>query len=92
MSAAKSAGFETEQEEMQEKLVEIIDSAGLLGREKTIICNRFGLAGENKKTLAAIAKELKVTPPRVREMEQRALQKLQRNPAIKALFESILEK
>ena len=40
---------------------------------------RFGLNGENQKTLQAAGKELHITRERVRQIESKALRKL-RNP------------
>jgi len=48
----------------------------LTSREKTIVDARFGLNGEEEKTLAQVGKELNLSSARVRQIEQKALRKL----------------
>ena len=45
-------------------------------REKTIIKHRFGLDGEEPKTLTEVGELLGISRERVRQIEQRALKKL----------------
>jgi RNA polymerase nonessential primary-like sigma factor len=46
------------------------------GVERTVIELRFGLDGENPRTLDSIGKELKITRERVRQIQEQALKKL----------------
>ena len=48
----------------------------LTGTEQTIVNARFGLNGEEEKTLAQIGKELNISSDRVRQIEQKALRTL----------------
>ncbi len=59
---------------IEEIMEEVLDE-----REKKIINMRFGLNGEDQKTLQAAGKELHITRERVRQIESKALRKL-RNP------------
>ena len=45
----------------------------LTNREQTIVNARFGLNGEEEKTLAQVGKELNISNQRVRQIEQKAL-------------------
>jgi RNA polymerase primary sigma factor len=49
---------------------------GLSDREKTIISQRFGLGGENRKTLQQIGNKLGVSRERIRQLENAAVTKL----------------
>jgi len=52
----------------------------LTNKEKTIVDARFGLNGEEEKTLVQIGKELNLSSTRVRQIEQKAMRKLRTNP------------
>ncbi|MDP8937848.1 MAG: RNA polymerase sigma factor RpoD/SigA [Actinomycetota bacterium] len=53
------------------RLLSVLDD-----RERRILAQRFGLGGEEPRTLKAIAERLGLTPERVRQIEARALGKL----------------
>jgi RNA polymerase primary sigma factor len=55
---------------------------GLSPRERRVIRGRFGLGGRPPLTLAGIAREIRVSTERVRQIEQRALQKLKDSPLL----------
>lgn len=50
-------------------------------RQRRIIVERFGLRSTNKKSLQAVAKKLGITKERVRQIQQRALEKLREHRA-----------
>jgi RNA polymerase primary sigma factor len=50
----------------------------LTGREKAVLCSRFGLNGHDPKNLEEIGKELNITDERVRQIQSAALVKLRR--------------
>jgi len=56
--------------------------AGLSARERRVIAGRFGLGGRSPATLAAIARDIRVSAERVRQIEIRALQKLKDSPLL----------
>lgn len=56
-------------------------------REKTILINRFGLNGENKKTLEEIGKTLGFSKERIRQIENIAIKKLKERDDIVHLKE-----
>lgn len=58
---------------------------GLPGRERSILERRFGLGDSGSETLAEIAESLKITPERVRQIEQVALARLKRPSVMKQL-------
>lgn len=51
-------------------------------RDRKVLAMRFGI-GQKKKTLRALAKELKISTERVRAIEQRALKRLQKFASLK---------
>jgi RNA polymerase primary sigma factor len=56
--------------------------------ERTVIQLRFGTAGEEPQTLTAIGRQLGITSERTRQLEEQALQRLSREPALAALREA----
>lgn len=54
-------------------LIKLLDSLPIA--EKTVLCHRFGLVGEKKKTLKATGAFLNLSPERIRQLETRALRK-----------------
>lgn len=56
-------------------------------REKTILINRFGLNGSNKKTLEEIGKNLGFSKERIRQIENIAIRKLKEKEGISHLKE-----
>ncbi len=52
---------------------------GLLERERLIILSRFALNGEQRQTLKSIGERLGISPETVRQIEIRALRKLQKS-------------
>jgi RNA polymerase sigma factor (sigma-70 family) len=61
----------------------------LTAREATILRLRFGLDGEDGLTLEATGKLLRITKERVRQLESRAIRRLQ-NPRVSVLFKPLL--
>ena len=64
--------------------------AEILGRilnsqEKKVIALRFGIPDDNNMTLEQVGKNLGLTRERVRQIEQKALQKLRGHPSLKFL-------
>ena len=64
--------------------------AEILGRilnsqEKKVIALRFGIPDDNNMTLEQVGKNLSLTRERVRQIEQKALQKLRGHPSLKFL-------
>lgn len=59
----------------------------LNNREKTILINRFGLDGHNKKTLEEIGKNLGFSKERIRQIENIAIKKLKEKNGITHLKE-----
>jgi len=58
---------------MVEKVIET-----LTRQEKIILCSRFGLNGQERRSLGEIAKELHITYERARQIQCLALLKLRR--------------
>jgi len=54
----------------------------LTKRETMVIAMRFGFQGNTEHTLEEIGQQLGVTRERIRQIETKALQKLQRNPIL----------
>jgi RNA polymerase primary sigma factor len=59
--------------------------AGLDGKEREVISLRFGLDGEDPRTLQEIGEKLKLSRERVRQIESRAKEKLRRSRRAQAL-------
>ncbi len=79
-AAADNRSDEHEYESAQKRMQEAVK--GMLGRlddrERRIIVSRFGLNGSSELTLEQLGRELGITKERVRQIESRAQQKLQR--------------
>lgn len=60
-------------------------------REKMVVINRFGLYGNNQKTLEQIGDILGLTRERVRQIESKALIKIKKNKLSKILLKNYLE-
>ena len=58
-----------------ERLLRLADRE-LTPRERRVIEERYGLGGRDPRTLREVGDELGLTPQRVAQIEQRALQKL----------------
>jgi RNA polymerase sigma factor (sigma-70 family) len=62
------------------------EALGILrAKERTVIKHRFGLAGEEPKTLEKLGKMMNVSRERVRQVQIRALEKLRHTGIIKSL-------
>jgi len=75
--------FKVNEEEAVRKLLDTLSD-----REKMVMIHRYGLFGEEKKTLRATGKVFDVTGERIREIQQKALRKC-RHSSRKALVEDI---
>ena len=77
---------------IKEKIFEYLTKR-LTTREKKVIMYRFGLDGKEEKTLEEIGKIMGVTRERIRQIEKKAMVKLQkdkRNPLLQSLYSIIL--
>ncbi len=68
----------------ENKRAEIIGRI-LNNQEKKVISLRFGIPDDNNMTLEQVGKNLGLTRERVRQIEQKALQKLRGHPSLKFL-------
>ena len=59
--------------------------ARLDGRSRRIVRDRFGVAGREPRTLAAIGRDLGMSRERVRQIQERALVDLARQPGVRGL-------
>jgi RNA polymerase primary sigma factor len=80
-SAAQAVHLGAEQRELSERLTAALDS--LEPRERTVLRMRFGLEKSDEQTLAEVAAVMGVSRERIRQIEQAALAKLRRMPALK---------
>jgi len=64
---------------------------GLTDRERQVVQRRFGLGGHEPETLETIGKDLGVTRERIRQIESKALKKLQ-HPHRSAKLRAFLER
>jgi len=76
------------QDMLRNKLEEVLDSLSL--REREVVKMRFGIGRENTYTLEELGKKFKVTRERIRQIEIRALKKLQ-HPVRSRMLEGFLE-
>ena len=67
---------EADKTSVKEELYEAISEA-LNPKEQKVIILRFGLDGNRARTLAEVGKELNVTRERIRQVESKALRKLE---------------
>jgi len=70
---------------LKEQIIEIFED--LTPREQKILKLRFGLDGDVPHTLEEVGKEFGVTRERVRQIQQRAIEKIKENRKIKKLEE-----
>jgi RNA polymerase primary sigma factor len=76
------------QEMLRSKIEDVLQSLSL--REREVVKMRFGIGRENTYTLEELGKKFKVTRERIRQIEIRALKKLQ-HPVRSRLLEGFLE-
>lgn len=76
---------ETIDKDLKDQIDNVLD--GLTDREENVLRLRFGLNGQTPMTLEAISKVLGITRERVRQIQNRAIQKLSRFPETKNLKE-----
>jgi RNA polymerase primary sigma factor len=80
-SAAHAAHRVVEQQELSKRLAEALDM--LEPRERKILQMRFGLERTEERTLTEVAAVMGVSRERIRQIEQAALAKLRRMPALR---------
>jgi RNA polymerase primary sigma factor len=73
----------------REQIIKVLDT--LLENERKVIAMRYGLSGEQDRTLEIIGEELSVTRERVRQIEQKAMAKL-RHPSRAWLLKDFVKK
>ena len=76
--------------DVREKRSEILNRI-LNNQEKEIISLRFGIPDDNNMTLEQVGKNLGLTRERVRQIEQKALNKLREHPSLKFLKDYLEE-
>lgn len=62
----------------EKKIIDLLERFS--SKERAIIVNRYGLAGESIKAVEVVAKDLSISAARVREIENEVLRKLAKNP------------
>jgi RNA polymerase sigma factor (sigma-70 family) len=72
---------EAEEDWLCGAIEELLDCAELTERERYVVQRRFGLGEDRGATLDVLARELRVTRERIRQVETDALYKLRRCPA-----------
>ena len=73
----------TEAQELRQTIREILNK--LSERERTVLIDRYGLDGGEEKTLEQVGQKFGVTRERVRQIEAKALRKLQHPTRAKKL-------
>jgi RNA polymerase primary sigma factor len=76
------------QEMLRNRIEDVLGSLSL--REREVVKLRFGIGRENTYTLEELGKKFKVTRERIRQIEIRALKKLQ-HPVRSRMLEGFLE-
>ncbi|HOK20666.1 MAG TPA: sigma-70 family RNA polymerase sigma factor [Candidatus Paceibacterota bacterium] len=84
LSPSQAAAQKLIRDQLKQILVDLSD------RERKILSMRFGLEDGVIHTLEEVGKEFNVTRERIRQIEQKALEKLQNNPEVKKLLEEEL--
>jgi RNA polymerase primary sigma factor len=79
--AGQAAHREVEQQELSQRLGEALEM--LEPRERRIIQMRFGIGKGEERTLTEVAQVMGVSRERIRQIEQAALAKLRRMPALR---------
>ena len=75
------------QDELRKKILDSLYKLCNTERELYIIIKRTGLDGKSPKTLEEIGKELCVTRERIRQIEERVLERLRNSPELKKVWE-----
>ena len=73
------------EESLNDNLNQILTEVGLTPNEEYVIIRKFGLDGDGGATLDVIGKEIGVTRERIRQIQNKALQKIQRHPNTESL-------
>jgi RNA polymerase primary sigma factor len=81
-TAGQAAHREVEKQELSKRLAEALDL--LDPRERKILQMRFGLDRGEERTLTEVAQVMGVSRERIRQIEQAALAKLRRMPALRS--------
>ncbi len=75
------------QDELRKKILDSLYKLCNTERELYIIIKRTGLDGKSPKTLEEIGKELCVTRERIRQIEEKVLERLRNSPELKKVWE-----
>ncbi|HBV01028.1 MAG TPA: RNA polymerase sigma factor RpoD [Candidatus Taylorbacteria bacterium] len=86
---AESPSLEADHGIVRERLLLMLQEAKLTTREREVLDWRFGLSGGRVRTLEEIGKQFKVTREWIRQIEERAINKL-RSRKCRALIEGTL--
>ncbi|NMB66543.1 sigma-70 family RNA polymerase sigma factor [Candidatus Woesearchaeota archaeon] len=70
----------------QEKIYSLLNQA-LNEKEKKVIFLRYGLAGNKEHTLKEVSKQLNLSRERIRQIQEKALEKLRRSDLLNKIFD-----
>jgi len=78
-----------DEEIIRQQILDILDQT-LTPREKRIMMLRFGIEDGNSKTLEEVGKQFDITRERVRQIEAKAIRKLQRCPDLESIYKDLI--